>query len=390
MKQSTFKKLKYSRKGLITIILVMALIGTGAIAFAGYKSNQQAIADLQEEKRTNNTNDAGGQIDDIDWDTIIAYDADGNPIYKSIHQENGIVGYDMFGAPIYIDDWNEIGEKDGLPVIGTYSSIEQAEKRGKDKGNSDINWERIVGYDVDHNPIYASVSNNPNIIGYDAAGNPIYITDAQITNQTYNGSPVYNYSIIEKNKEQGKLDASALTDRMNAMTGEITSLKEQLAYLKQNGGQTKEDTDKYDSLQEQLDAATKRLKELEAKSGDDSLSDAEKIKTESEIKALLDQINSLTDSLKDTQSDIAARAKEAQDTKKALDKARSDLSDTQGDLDDTKSNVDSLTDTLNAKEKEIETLKKGLSDTNSEMEGLYNGTYDPATNTVQFAPYKHK
>lgn len=151
-------------------------------------------------------NEAGGLIADIDWDRVIGYDADLNPVYGTNGLVEGVLGYDMFGAPLTAEEMVVTGTaEDGLPIYGNYSAIKQARIRGiQTNKNPDIDWNSIVAYDEDGNPIYGSLSGDPSIIGYDAAGNPIPVGSVSVTGRTEKGLPIYNYSAIATQKADGK------------------------------------------------------------------------------------------------------------------------------------------------------------------------------------------
>lgn len=162
-------------------------------------------------------NSAGGIIADIDWEKVIGYDRDGNPIYGTHGMVPAIGGYDMCGAPILAEDLVVTGyAEDGLPIYGNYSAIDQARIRGlNDPSNTDIDWNSIVGYDIDGNPIFGTFGADPNILGYDLLGNPIYKGSVTVSGHTDSGVPIYNYSTINVAKANGVAQKNALNSGKN-------------------------------------------------------------------------------------------------------------------------------------------------------------------------------
>ena len=210
-----------------TLVILFVLLLGNQLRFL---TKQAAGADASELLKGNEVdidaarNSAGGLILDIDWDTIIGYDADGNPIYGTFGLDHSVWGYDCNGAPLYKDDQVVTGyAEDGLPIYGNYSSVEKARLRGlKNMLNSDINWNSIVGYDADGNPIFGTFGKDSRILGYDMNGNPIYKGMVNIKGRTNSGMPIYDYSTISNNKANGKSAQSRIKsgkDGVNSANG---------------------------------------------------------------------------------------------------------------------------------------------------------------------------
>ena len=149
-------------------------------------------------------NDAGGLIADIDYNSVIGYDADGSPIYGTKGLVNGVGGYDCFGAPIATDKLVVTGTAaDGRAIYGGYSAVKEARIRAISLNKTgDIDYNAIVGYDRNGNPIYGSVSGRDDIWGYDANGRPVPKDNVRQTGTTANGMPIYDYSAIDVARDE--------------------------------------------------------------------------------------------------------------------------------------------------------------------------------------------
>ncbi|AOZ97821.1 collagen-like domain-containing protein [Butyrivibrio hungatei] len=205
--------------GALALILVVCL--ASGLKSISLKQGGASAGDLIEGNSPNvERNAAGGIILDIDWDNVIGYDLDGNPVYGTNGMVSAVGGYDMLGAPILADDMKVIGNaEDGLPIYD-YSAIEQARLRGlNDITNTNIDWNTVVGYDKDGNPIFGTFGADPNILGYDAAGNPIYKGSVTVTGRTDSGMPIYDYSTRETVKAAGKSAQDRIRNGKNGADG---------------------------------------------------------------------------------------------------------------------------------------------------------------------------
>lgn len=89
-----------------------------------------------------------------------------------------------------------------LCLVFLYFLLFPAVKRNvTDKGDTitegysaDINYDVIIGYDADGNPIFGSYGMDPSIIGYDIYGNPITIADIGILGYDADGNPIYDFT----------------------------------------------------------------------------------------------------------------------------------------------------------------------------------------------------
>ena len=358
------KKIKKSRPALMMIVLCAVLMGTTAIGFAAYRDSHAKTEKEMAAKVI--TNDAGGQIDDIDWETIIGYDADSNPIYASFGKIPGVLGYDMFGSPIYSMTQSGVAQ-DGLPIFGDYSSVDRAIERGMSNAldNADVNWQKIVGYDADGNPIYASISENTNIIGYDATGRPIYKTEVNYTGNTLNGLPVYDFSTIQIIKSKGQEDAKDLQERMDNMQVQLDEKTEEinlrLAEIANNLNtlRNSSDTDQGD-----MDARKAEINNLANQLA--SLS--------GQVEALLSETGFKDERLKAMQEEadrlknlLASSGSEMDTLKGVVATTQSDLNNAKDALSDTQSNVDALVSQVNAKDAQIADLKARMGENSDDL-----------------------
>lgn len=197
-------------------LVILGILGAVLIVFLfifiafnltkhGSESSVRAAELVSGDEAGDERNDAGGLIADINWDSIIGYDRDGNPIYGTNGLDADVGGYDMCGAPILKEKMNVIGTSDdGLPIYD-YSARDEARIRGiRDGKNPDIDWNTVVGYDRDGNPIFGTNGADANILGYDMLGNPIYKGSVRVSSRTDSGLPIYDYSTIEVARQLGR------------------------------------------------------------------------------------------------------------------------------------------------------------------------------------------
>lgn len=203
---------------LLLAIVLFLFLGLGLKAFKG--GNVKASELIGTDNVNTERNDAGGIIVDINWDEVIGYDRDGNPIYGTNGLVASVGGYDMCGAPILREDMRVIDKaEDGLPIYD-YSAIDQARMRGKTNGlNPDIDWDTVVAYDADGNPIFGTFGADDNIFGYDLNGNPIYKDDIEITGYSESGMPYISYSTREVIREKGRQQISDIVNGRNGSNG---------------------------------------------------------------------------------------------------------------------------------------------------------------------------
>ena len=212
MRNDPAKKKKFITVCVSVGCAAFVLVGVGAYKLHSIESNRRSssASGLITDQNGDGYNDAGGLIADIDFNTILGYDADGNPIYGTKGLVEGVSAYDMFGAPIKSSDLVATGTNaDGSVIYGNYSAQKIARIRNiQNNTNPDIDWNSIVAYDADGNRIYGSLSHDSSIIGYDANGNPIPRDSAKVTGKTGSGLPIYDYSSRDVAKVTGATGAN--------------------------------------------------------------------------------------------------------------------------------------------------------------------------------------
>jgi hypothetical protein len=118
--------------GLLALIvgLTSSLKKTAA---AGGNVNASALIETSTEATgTSLDSVAGSNAKDIDFETILGYDKDGQPIYGSYGLVPNVMGYDVNGQPIATGSITQTGSNEKGEAIYDYSSKEVAAAKGID------------------------------------------------------------------------------------------------------------------------------------------------------------------------------------------------------------------------------------------------------------------
>lgn len=187
------------------IILTFVIIISGLSSIAKSRSGLRASDIIEGTAVSTERNAAGGLIVDINYNEIIGYDANRNPIYAPNGLLPAIMGYDMCGTPIELEGIVVTEQaSDSLPIYGNVSSIDSARRRGlAEHGTNNVSWNSIVGYGQDNNPIFAANIPDPEILGYDVLGTGVAKGTVVEVGRTSTGMPIYDYSVIMKAKQVG-------------------------------------------------------------------------------------------------------------------------------------------------------------------------------------------
>lgn len=196
----------------VVVICVVAMIALGVFLVIGgissiakERSGVTAGEIVEGTALSTERNAAGGLIVDINYNQIVGYDANKNPIYASNGHLPAVMGYDMCGTPVNAEGLvvTEIAA-DSLPIYGNVSSIDAARKRGlAAHGESSANWNSIVGYGQDNNPIFAANIRDSAILGYDLLGMAVEKGAVIEVGRTQSGMPIYDFTVIMKAKMIG-------------------------------------------------------------------------------------------------------------------------------------------------------------------------------------------
>ena len=196
----------------VVLICIAAAIGLSAFLVLGAlssiakaRSGVRASEIIEGTALSTERNTAGGLIVDINYNQIVGYDANKNPIYASNGHLPSVMGYDMCGTPILSEGLlvTEMAA-DSLPIYGNVSSIDAARKRGlAAQGEGNANWNSIVGYGQDNNPIFAANIEDTAILGYDLLGLSVEKGTVIEVGRTQSGMPIYDYTVIMKAKMIG-------------------------------------------------------------------------------------------------------------------------------------------------------------------------------------------
>ena len=207
------------------ILMTFFIIVSGVSSIARQRSGIRASDIVDGTAQSTERNAAGGLIVDINYNQIIGYDANKNPIYASNGLLPAVFGYDMCGAPIEAEGLVATETaSDSLPIYGGVSSIDAARRRGlAEHGANNVAWNSIVGYGQDNNPIFAANISDPAILGYDMLEMPVIKGAVVEVGRTQTGMPIYDYSVIMTAKmigvaEQERIIAEKSLE--NIMNGE--------------------------------------------------------------------------------------------------------------------------------------------------------------------------
>ena len=180
------------------IVLTLVIIISGLSSIAKARSGLRASDIIEGTAQSTERNAAGGLIVDINYNEVIGYDANRNPIYASNGLLPAIMGYDMCGTPVEAEGVVVTEQaSDSLPIYGNVSSIDAARRRGlAEHGSNNVSWNAIVGYGQDNNPIFAANIPDPAVLGYDILGTAVEKGTVVEVGRTQTGMPIYDYSVI--------------------------------------------------------------------------------------------------------------------------------------------------------------------------------------------------
>lgn len=190
------------------VVMTIVVVISGISSIARSRSGIRASDIIEGTAISTERNAAGGLIVDINYNEVIGYDANKNPIYASNGLLPAVMGYDICGTPITTEGLvvTETAQ-DTLPVYGNVSSVDEARKRGlAEHGANNVNWNSIVGYGQDSNPIFAANITEPSLLGYDLLGTPVEKGTVVEVGKTQTGMPIYDYSMIMTAKMIGVND----------------------------------------------------------------------------------------------------------------------------------------------------------------------------------------
>lgn len=189
------------------VVVVLAVLIGGIRSISKARSGLRAADIVQGTALSTERNAAGGLIVDINYDVIVGYDANKNPIYGTHGLLPAVIGYDICGTPVEAEGLTVTETAlDSLPVYGNFSSIDEARKRGLASRDTNIAWNSIVGYGQDNNPIFAANVEEPNVLGYDVLSTPVEKGTVVEVGRTQTGMPIYDYSVIATAKMLGVQD----------------------------------------------------------------------------------------------------------------------------------------------------------------------------------------
>lgn len=180
------------------IVLTIAIVISCLSSIAKSRSGLRASDIIEGTAISTERNPAGGLIVDINYNEVIGYDANRNPIYAANGLLPAIMGYDMCGTPVELEGLVVTEQaSDSLPIYGNVSSIDSARRRGlAEHGTNNVSWNSIVGYGQDNNPIFAANIPDPAILGYDVLGTAVEKGTVVEVGRTQTGMPIYDYSVI--------------------------------------------------------------------------------------------------------------------------------------------------------------------------------------------------